>query len=169
MCLRLFCCYRNQNQRSRRQLSRQSQSAINSLWNQWSKALLWNQPLSHKPPFRQRQSTETVSSLKFSVYITLPKLLRWLFNFFFILAEELIPKHGRPARPASVPAPEIKGERVDSGSQFSTPGKGVRSIKDKLMTRPRNRSRADYDALAQVKFLVSGKAILLLYIFLPDW
>ena len=87
-------------------------------------------------------------------------------QFFFILAEELIPKHGRPARPASVPAPEI--ERVDSGSQFSTPGKGVRSIKDKLMTRPRNRSRADYDALAQVKFLVSGKAILLLYIFLPD-
>ncbi|KAK2570132.1 TBC1 domain family member 5 [Acropora cervicornis] len=64
-------------------------------------------------------------------------------------AEELLPKHGRPARPASVPAPEMKGERVDSGSQFSTPGKGVRSIKDKLMTRPRNRSRADYDALAQ--------------------
>lgn len=59
----------------------------------------------------------------------------------------------------------MKGDRVDSGTQFSSPGKGVRSIKDKLMTRPRNRSRADYDALAQVKFLVSGKAILLLYIF----
>ena len=89
-------------------------------------------------------------------------------QFFFTLVEELLPKHGRPARPtrpASVPAPEMKGERVDSGSQFSTPGKGVRSIKDKLMTRPRNRSRADYDALAQVKFLVSGKAILLIYIF----
>ena len=89
-------------------------------------------------------------------------------QFFFILVEELLPKHGRPARPASVPAPEMKGERVDSGSQFSTPGKGVRSFKDKLMTRPRNRSRADYDALAQVKFLVSGKAILLIYFFASE-
>lgn len=62
-------------------------------------------------------------------------------------AEELLPRRPRPARPVSVPVPEMR-DRADSGSQTS-PGKGVKSIKDKLMTRPRNRSRIDYDELAQ--------------------
>ena len=64
--------------------------------------------------------------------------------------EELRSRSSRPGRPASVPAPEMK-DRADSGSQSTTAGKGMKSIKEKLMTRPRNRSRVDYDELAQVR------------------
>lgn len=70
-----------------------------------------------------------------------------------LLVEELVPRGSRPARPVSVPAPEIR-ERTDSGSHSASPGKGLKALsnplKGKLMTRPRTRSRVDYDELAQV-------------------
>ena len=69
--------------------------------------------------------------------------------FAFFLVEELVPRGSRPARPVSIPAPEMR-ERTDSGSQSASPGKGMKSIKGKLMARPRTRSRVDYDELAQV-------------------
>ncbi|XP_022797430.1 TBC1 domain family member 5-like isoform X2 [Stylophora pistillata] len=66
--------------------------------------------------------------------------------------EELIFKSLRPARPASVPAPELR-ERTDSGSHSTGSGKSLKSLsnplKGKLMARPRTRSRIEYDELAQ--------------------
>ncbi|XP_078375705.1 TBC1 domain family member 5-like isoform X2 [Oculina patagonica] len=66
--------------------------------------------------------------------------------------EELVPRGSRPARPVSVPAPEMR-DRADSGSHSASPGKSLKALsnplKGKLMTRPRTRSRVDYDELAQ--------------------
>ena len=71
-----------------------------------------------------------------------------------LLEEELVPKGFRPARPVSVPAPETR-DCADSGPQSSTPVKTMKSIanplRGKLMTRPRTRSKIDYDELAQVE------------------
>ena len=72
----------------------------------------------------------------------------WLF-----LVEELVSRGSRPARPGSVPVLEAR-DRLDTGPQSNSPtnpAKGMKSIKGKLMARPRTRSRVDYDELAQVK------------------
>ena len=72
----------------------------------------------------------------------------WLF-----LVEELVSKGSRPARSGSVPVLEAR-DRLDAGPQSNSPtnpAKGMKSIKGKLMARPRTRSRVDYDELAQVK------------------
>ena len=75
------------------------------------------------------------------------------FLLFPLLVEELVPRGSRPARPVSVPAPEMR-ERTDSGSHTASPGKSLKALsnplKGKLMTRPRTRSKVDYDELAQV-------------------
>ena len=72
----------------------------------------------------------------------------WLF-----LVEELVSRGSRPARPGSVPVLEAR-DRLDTGPQSNSPtnpAKGMKSIKGKLMARPRTRSRVDYDELAQVQ------------------
>ena len=72
----------------------------------------------------------------------------WLF-----LVEELVSRGSRPAMPGSVPVLEAR-DRLDTGPQSNSPtnpAKGMKSIKGKLMARPRTRSRVDYDELAQVK------------------
>ena len=69
------------------------------------------------------------------------------------LVEELVSRGSRPARPGSVPVLEAR-DRLDTGPQSNSPtnpAKGMKSIKGKLMARPRTRSRVDYDELAQVK------------------
>ena len=70
----------------------------------------------------------------------------------FFLVDELVPRVSRPARPVSVPAPEMR-DRADSGSQSTSPAKGMKSIKGKLMARPRTRPKVDYDELAQVNYV----------------
>ena len=72
-----------------------------------------------------------------------------MFSNCYLLVEELVTRGSRPARPVSVPAPEMR-DRADSGSQPTSPVKGMKSIKGKLMARPRTRSKVDYDELAQV-------------------
>ena len=89
--------------------------------------------------------------------ITVPLLHIFLVTKFYVcwlsLVEELVSRGPRPARPGSVPVLEAR-DRLDTGPQSNSPtnpAKGMKSIKGKLMARPRTRSRVDYDELAQVK------------------
>ena len=89
-----------------------------------------------------------ITVLQLHIFLVTKISVCWLF-----LVEELVSRGSRPARPGSVPVLEAR-DRLDTGPQSNSPtnpAKGMKSIKGKLMARPRTRSRVDYDELAQVK------------------
>lgn len=109
----------------------------------YSGIFLWYYAWTKSVPFPDIPSNSLLSLILVSV-----AYLLFCFLFCF-LTEELVPRGPRPARPGSVPASDTR-DRADSGSLSISPGKGMKSIKEKLMTRPKVRSRVDYDELAQV-------------------